>query len=292
MTDSKEILMIVITAASGKLGRAVASALSERLPASGIRLLARTPAKLEEYAARGASVVAADYDAPASLAGAFSAGDTVLLISSHGVNEVRLRHHRAAIDAAKAAGVGRIVYTSATHPVPDSRFEWAAAHADTEAYLQASGIPWTILRNNSYLSNLDGLLGQARATGQLGFPGIDAKVAYVSHEDVAAAAVGALIGDGHANRTYEIAGQEAVSARELAALLSARSATSIAAVEVPVAAFADQFRAMGLPEWVATGVASFFAALGAGEYAATSDAVEELSGRRSTSAAEYLETAG
>ena len=280
--------MIVITAASGKLGRAVATALSQRVPASQIRLAARTPSKLNDFAALGMEVVAADYNDPASLDAAFAHADTVLLISSDGINEDRTRHHRAAIDAAKAAGVGRIVYTSATNPTRDSRFEWAGAHVDTEAYLKASGVPWTILRDNWSYANLDALVSQAKGTGQLAFPGIDAKVAYVSHEDVAAAAVGALLGEGHANKVYEISGREAVSARELAVLMSEQTGRAIEAVDVPLQAFADQFRAMGLPEWVVTGLTSFFATIGGGEYARTSDAVEQLSGRPSTSPGDYL----
>ncbi|MBS7535827.1 SDR family oxidoreductase [Ancylobacter sonchi] len=280
--------MIVITAASGKLGTALADAFKAKGLAGQVRLAVRSPDKLAARKAEGFEVVAADYDDPASLKAAFAGAETVVLISGAGTNDIRTVQHHHVIEAAKAAGVTRIVYTSATNPVSASLFDWAKAHEATEAELKASGLAWTILRDNSYFSNNDPLFANAKASGVLPFPGIDAKVAYVSHEDVADSIVGAVTGTGHAGKVYEIAGGEAWSAVELAALLSELTGKEIKALDVPVSAFEDQFRAMGLPEWVATGVGSFYAALGAGEYAATSGDVALLAGRPSTSARAYL----
>lgn len=280
--------MIVITAASGKLGSLVADLLNEKGLAGSVRLAARSPEKLSARKAQGFEVAAADYEDPASLKAAFESADTVLLISSEGPNEVRIAHHHNAIEAAKAAGVTRIVYTSATNPSNSSRFDWAKAHVATEAELKASGVATTILRDNSYFSNNDALFSGARESGVLAFTGIDAKVAYVSHQDVASAIVGALTGAGHDNKTYEISGAEAYSATDLAAILSELTGKKIEALDVPAKAFEDQFRAMGLPEFVVDGLTGFYAALGAGEYAATSNDVELLSGRPSTSARAYL----
>lgn len=279
---------ITISAASGTLGRAVATELQSRGLAKDARLAARNVGKLEEFRAAGFDVVSVDYDDVQSLRSAYAGSDAVLIISSEGVNEKRSRHHRNAIDAAKAAGVKRIVYTSATNPVAESRFEWAGAHADTEAYLQASGIEYIILRDNSYFSNNDSLFVQAKSTGVLAFPGADAKVAYVSHEDVAAAAVAALIRPERESSVFEISGAEAVSARELAEILSEISGKPVVVADVAPQAFHDQFKAMGLPEYLVTGLTSFYATLGAGEYAQTSNDVERLTGRRPTSARDYL----
>ena len=280
--------MIVITAASGKLGAALADAFKAKGLAGQVRLAVRSPEKIADRKAEGFEVAAADYDDPASLAAAFSGAEIAVIISSAGPNEGRIPQHHNAIEAAKAAGVTRIVYTSATNPVGTSRFDWAKAHEATEAELEASGIAYTILRDNSYFSNNDPLFANAKASGVLPFTGIDAKVAYVSHADVADSIVGAVTGSGHENKIYEIAGAEAYSAVELAALLSELTGKEIKALDVPVSAFEEQFRSMGLPEWVATGVGSFYAALGAGEYAATSQDVERLAGRPSTSARDYL----
>lgn len=284
--------MIVITAASGKLGQHVADALAAKGLTANVRLAARSPEKLAAYKAKGFEVVAADYEDPASLNAALQGADTLLLISGVGPNEVRIAQHHNAIEAAKAAGVKRIVYTSATAPSNSSLFDWAKAHVATEAELKASGIAYTILRDNSYFANNDPLFAGAKESGVLAFTGVNAKVAYVSHGDVAAAIVGALTGTGHENKIYEIAGAQAYSAVELAAILSELTGKEIKALDVPLSAFEDQFRAMGLPEFVVAGVTSFYAALGAGEYAATSQDVELLAGRPSTTARAYLASLG
>ena len=280
--------MTVITAASGKLGQTLASAFAAKGLASTVKLAVRSPVKLAAQQAQGFAVVAADYDDLASLKAAFAGEDVAVIISGVGPNEARIAQHHNAIEAAKAAGVKRIVYTSATNPAATSRFDWAKAHVATEAELKASGIAYTILRDNSYFSNNDPLFANAKQSGVLPFTGIAAKVAYVSHEDVADAIVGAVTGTGHENKVYELSGSEAWSAIDLAAILSEVTGKQISALDVPVSAFEDQFRAMGLPEFVATGVGSFYAALGAGEYAATSHDVETLAGRPSTSAKAYL----
>ncbi|THF66430.1 malonic semialdehyde reductase [Pseudothauera nasutitermitis] len=280
-------ITITITAASGKLGQAVAAELAARGLAAHTRLAARTPDKLAAQRAQGFATVAADYDDPASLRAAFAGTDALLLISGMGTNAQRAAQHKAAIDAAKAAGVRHIVYTSTTNPSHGSRFEWSGAHADTEAYLQAAGVPYTILRDNAYFSNNDALFAQAVASGTLAFPDIDAKVGYVAHEDVAAAAAGVLTGPA-TNAVFEISGAQAYSARELAAELSHLAGRPVEAVQVPLQAFTDQFRALGLPEFVVSGVTSFYAALAAGEFALISQDVERLGGRTTTSAREYL----
>lgn len=281
-------MKITITAASGKLGHAVAHELSNRGLTANTRLAARTPEKLSALQTQGFEVVAADYEDAGSVEAALKGAELALIISSEGVNEKRFRHHKTAIDAAKKAGVGRIVYTSATNPTHQSYFEWAGAHEDTETYLKKTGIPYTILRDNAYFSNNDALFEQAIKTGAFAFPNIHAKVAYISHEDVARAIAGAITGSNHENRTYEISGHEAVAAIDLAAILSEITGDDIKAVDVPLQAFSDQFRAMGLPEEIVTGVTSFYATLGAGEYSQTSEDVEQLSGQQSTSAQEYL----
>jgi NAD(P)H dehydrogenase (quinone) len=283
--------MIVITAATGRLGRATAEALEKSgVAPSAVRLAARSPDRLADLAARGFGVAAADYEAADTLEAAFAGAETVLLVSSMGVDADRLRHHRNAIEAARRAGVRRIVYTSATHPSADSKFEWAGAHRLTEALLAESGLAWTILRDNAYAANNAGLYEQARQTGVLALPGIDAKVAYVTHEDVADAAAGALSTSGHEGRVYEITGPEAVDGHRIAAMLGEVFARPVSAVDLPLADFAQGLRAAGLPEFVVTGVTSFHAALAAGEYAEVSGDVERLTGRPAQPLRTYLDT--
>ncbi|HUD43718.1 MAG TPA: NAD(P)H-binding protein [Dokdonella sp.] len=283
--------MIVITAASGRLGRATAEALEARgVAPSQVRLAARSPDRLADLAARGFGIAAADYERADMLEAAFAGAKTVLLISSMGIDADRLRHHRQAIEAAQRTGVERIVYTSATHPSADSRFEWAGAHRLTEALLAESGLAWTILRDNAYAANNAGAYLQARRSGVLALPGIDAPVAYVTHEDVAAAAAAALTAPGHEGRIYEITGPEALDGHRIAAMLGDVFGRSITAADLPLADFAQGLRAAGLPEFVVTGVTSFQAALAAGEYAAVSDDVARLTGRPAQPLRTYLDT--
>jgi NAD(P)H dehydrogenase (quinone) len=283
-------MMIVISAAGGRLGTALADELVYRGKASGVRLATRSPEKLGHRVAQGFEVVRADYEDPASLEAAYAGADIVLVISGEGANETRIAQHRNAFEAAKAAGAGRIAYTSTVNPTSVSRFGWAKAHEASEGWLTASGVPYTILRDNSYYANIAALLTQARESGTLPFPGVAAKVAYVDHGDVAGALAGALLGDGHADKIYEISGAQAYSAIDLAALLTEAAGRGVTAVDAPLAAFEENFRAMGWPDFVVEGVAGYFAAMGAGEYSATSPDVERLSGRPSIAAREYMKT--
>ena len=127
--------MIVVTGAAGKLGRLVADELAKRTNPGRVRLASRDPAKIADLAARGFNTMRADFDDPASLDAAFAGAETVLVVSGDAPNEVRIRQHRAAIDAASKAGVARIVYTSFTNPAAQSLFPFAWIHADTERYL-------------------------------------------------------------------------------------------------------------------------------------------------------------
>jgi len=280
--------MFVISAASGNLGRTVANALKAFVNPSEIRLAARSPDKLSDLKAQGFDVVRADYEDTDSLATAFAGAKAVLIISSMGPNEVRVAHHKAAIDAAKAARVGLLVYTSAANPTSKSKFEWAPAHEQTEAYLKACGLPYVILRDSSYAANIDGFIAQALESGTLALPGAATKVAYVTHEDIAAAAAAALTGKAQANATYELTGPDGVSAFDLADHLSKLAGKPIKAVDLSLPDLSAFLGSVGLPPFVVAGVTSFFAAAAAGEYAAPSKDIEKLTGRAAQSMNDYL----
>jgi NAD(P)H dehydrogenase (quinone) len=282
--------MIVVTAASGKLGRAVAEELGKRVPASEIKLGARTPAKLEFWKSRGFDVVRADYDDPATLNAAFAGAEVVLLISSDGPNDARIRHHKNAIDAAKRTGVKRLAYTSFVNPTLRSKFIWAIAHAETEPYLKASGIPYTILRDNQYASNLDGLIAKAKETGTFALPGATGKVAYVTHGDVAACAAAVLTQRGHEYKTYELTGPEALDGFQIAAVISEASGREIKTVDLSPEIAAAALRAAGLPEFAVEGIMSMYAAAKAGEYATVTHDVKLLSGRPATSVRSHIKS--
>lgn len=271
--------MIVVTGANGKLGRLVAAELERKVKPSGVVLGSRDPSKLADFSAKGFKPLRADFEDAASLETAFAGAKTVLIISGDAPVEVRIRQHRAAIDAAKKVGVGRVVYTSFTNPSEKSLFPFGAIHGDTEAYLKASGIPYTILRNNQYAENLSNGLAHAKQTGVLAQPGATGKVAYITRADIAAAIAGALTQDGHIGKTYEITGPEAADLFQIAAALSAGLGKPVQAADADPKEFEKLFSSMGMPPFMVQALLGIFAAAAAGEMANVSQDAARLAGR-------------
>jgi NAD(P)H dehydrogenase (quinone) len=280
--------MIVVTAASGRLGRAVAAEIQTRMKPGDVTLAARSPDKIADLAAHGFATVRADYTDRASLVKAFTGADLVLLISGVSAAEQRIQEHRTAIDAAQAARVRRIVYTSYANPTPASLFPFAAIHGDTETYLQASGVPYTILRNRPYAANLDGALMQSKTSDLLASPSADAKVAYITHADAAAAAVGALLGDGHEGKTYEITGPEAVTLHEIGAALSAARGKHVHVAKSALADLRAYYQSLKLPPFLVEALVGSSAATAAGEYQHVTGDARALAGRQTQPMREYV----
>ena len=183
-----------ITGASGRLGRLAAEWLRDRVDPSEVVLLTRSPASLENFAARGVTVRSCDFTDRTSLGAAFTGVDRALLVSMD-ANGARLDPQRAAIGAARAAGVQLIAYTSVTHPTPDNPEVVVPDHLGTEEHLRASAVNWIMPRHNAYADlQIDGLRHAAQ-TGQFVTNMGDGRVAYVTRADCAAAAVGALLSD-------------------------------------------------------------------------------------------------
>ncbi len=278
--------MITITGANGKLGRLVAQALGDRGSPSRVRLGTRDPGKLGDLAGKGFKTVAASFDQPESLVAAFDGAETVLIISGDGPNDARIRQHRAAVDAAKKAGVGRLVYTSFTNATPKSLFTFAAIHADTEAYLKASGVPFTILRNNQYAENVT--TQAAKDTGALALPGVCGKVAHISRADIAAATAAALTGEGHAGKTYDLTGPEALDLLQVAAILSQTLKKTVTVFDLAPSDYAKVLAQRGLPPFVVEALVGLRQATGAGEYADVTDHAARLAGRPIEPLSSYL----
>ena len=271
--------MLVITGANGKLGRLIAEETAKRVPVSTVTLATRDPAKIADLGARGFKTARADFDDAASLTAAFKGAKAVVIISGDTPNDVRIRQHRAAVDAAKAVGVGRIVYTSFVSPGEKSLFPFSAIHSDTEAYIKASGVPFTILRDNQYAENLTNVVAGAKQSGTLAQPGARGKVAYITRADTAAAIAGALTQDGHAGKIYDLTGPEALDAFEIAAVLGQSLGKAVTAVDADPADFAKVFAAHGLPPFLIEALLGLYAAAGAGECANVSGDAAKLAGR-------------
>jgi NAD(P)H dehydrogenase (quinone) len=211
-------MTIAVTAATGQLGRLVIAKLKAKTPAKEIVALARNPAKAADL---GVAVREADYSKPETLAKALAGVDTLLLISSSEIGQ-RAAQHRNVIEAAKKAGVKRIVYTSLLR-ADSTPLSLGAEHKATEADLRASGVPFTILRNGWYTENYTGSVGGALAGGAFIGASGEGKISAAARADYADAAVAALTSEGHAGRTYELAGDEAFTLKDLAAEISRQS---------------------------------------------------------------------
>lgn len=241
--------MIVITGASGQLGRLVIEALLHKLPASEIVAAVRTPEKVSDLAARGVQIRQADYNQPATLDAAFRGADKLLLISSSEVGQ-RVPQHRAVIDAAKRAGVKLLAYTSLLH-ADVSPLGLAAEHQKTEALLRASGLPHVLLRNGWYSENYAAGVPAALAHGVLLGSAGAGRIASAARADYAEAAAAVLTRDDQAGRIYELAGDTAYTLTELAAEISAQSGKEIAYKDLPEADYKAILLGAGLPEGLA-----------------------------------------
>ncbi|UCV05558.1 SDR family oxidoreductase [Dechloromonas denitrificans] len=242
--------MIVVTGASGQLGRLVIAALLQKVPAGEIVAAVRNPAKVADLAARGVQVRQADYDQPASLVAAFKGADKLLLISASEVGR-RVPQHRAVIDAAKAAGVGLLAYTSILH-ADTSPLPLAAEHQETEALIRASGLPAVILRNSWYTENyLAGIPAALQYGVLLGSAGAG-RIASAARADYAEAAAAVLTTDDQAGRIYELAGDESYTLAELAGEITQQSGKAVAYQDLPESEFKAALLGAGLPEALAT----------------------------------------
>jgi NAD(P)H dehydrogenase (quinone) len=266
--------MYVITGVTGKLGRAAIEDLLTRVPATEVAALARDPRKAADLAERGVDVRQGDYEDPASLRTAFSGADVLLFVSSPDVTPgARPRQHGNVIDAAVAAGVGRVVYTSAIGA--DDGPSFLADHTVTEKLLRDSGLTHTLLRNTFYTDVFvnPGLSAAVEAGELLGADG-GQPIASATIADLALAASIVVTGDGHAGQVYELRGLPWTWA-ELAQTLSEVSGKPVA------------YRAVSVDE---LGPAGFVHPLiASGLFAEPTDDLEKLIGRAPTGLREVVE---
>jgi len=212
-------MSIVVVGATGQLGRIVVEGLlAKGVPAGDVVAAGRNQDKLAELQALGVRTASVDYAQPETIGAALSAGDTVLLISGSEVGQ-RVAQHTNVIEAAKAAGVARIVYTSAPQATT-SALILAPEHKATEELIVASGIPYTFLRNGWYNENYVGTVEQARGTGVVLASVGDGKVASANRSDYAEAAVAVLTEQGHEGKVYELSGDTAWDHSHLAAVVA------------------------------------------------------------------------
>jgi NAD(P)H dehydrogenase (quinone) len=236
---------LIVTGATGQLGRLVVEALLERGTApDAITATGRAVDRLGDLADRGVRTAAFDFDAPAD--GVIGAGDVVLLVSGNEVGR-RVDQHQGVVDAAVRAGAARIVYTSALS-ADDTPLILAPEHAATEAAIRASGLPFTFLRNGWYSENYRPAFEQARRSGSILGSAHTGRVSAAPRADFAAAAAAVLAGPGHENAVYELGGDSAFTMDELAGMAGRALGTDVAYKDVDAVEHERLLREAGVDE--------------------------------------------
>jgi NAD(P)H dehydrogenase (quinone) len=281
--------MIVITGATGQLGALIVASLLERVPAEEVGVSVRDPARAADLAERGVRVRRGDFSEAESLADAFEGATQVLIVSANEIGGNAVDAHVAAIDAARAAGAERILYTSHQGAGADSPFAPMRDHAATEEYLAAAGTPFTSLRNGFYATTVPFLLGQALATGEIVAPA-DGPVSWTTHADLAEAAAIILADPGRFDGpTPPLTALEAFGLEDVADILSKLTGRTIRRTVADDSGWAAGLAAHGAPEVLATMMLGMFRAARQGEFSATSPTLSDLLGRPATALSSFLE---
>ncbi len=282
--------MIIVTGATGQLGRAIVERLVVRVPANEVGVSVRDPEKAPSLSQLGVRVRKGDFANPESLAHAFEGARQVLIVSSNAAayGGDPLAQHRAAIAAARAAGARRIVYTSHMAASASSKFAPARDHAATEEMLHQSGIAWTSLRHGFYATSGIAMMGDALKTGLLECPA-DGKVSWTAHADLAEAAAAILAVEGrYDGPTPPLTGFEALDFADLAQTASELLGRAVQRKVISDDDFRSRAAARGTPPAFAEFALGYYRASRDGEFSAVDSTLEQLLGRRPRSAREML----
>ena len=282
--------MIVVTGATGKLGRHVIAGLLEKVPAAEIIAAVRTPEKAADLAALGVQVREADYTKPETLPSALAGADKVLLISGSDLGADRAAQHKNVIEAAKSAGVKLLAYTSILH-ADSSPLMLAAVHQKTEQNIRDSGLPFVFLRNGWYFENQTAMLGPAVEHGIIMGCAGEGRFASAAIADYAAAAVAALTGDGQENKIYELAGDFPYTLAEMAAEVSKQSGKPVTYNNLSLQDYQNALVGFGLPAALAEFLVDADQGASKGELDDTSHTLHTLIGRPTGSLADAVAVA-
>ncbi|CAK4868605.1 unnamed protein product [Aphanomyces euteiches] len=273
-------MKILVTGVTGKLGSIVIESLLENVPAGDLAVSVRSPEKAESLRARGVDVRHGDFDLPETLDKAFAGIDRLLIVSTDGDNETRIRQHAAAVSAAQRANVGFIAYTSLGNASENPIF-LAPVHRATEEAIKNTGIPYSFLRNNWYLENetssIQAVLGGAPWLTSAG----SGKVGWATRRDYAQAAAAVLTGKGHENTIYELSGKLATQ-EELVSILAGVLGREVSVQQVDDATYASIMSGAGVPEPVVPFLVGIQSAIREGALEVESNDFQKLLGRPTT----------
>lgn len=272
--------MILITGATGTIGRHLVRMLTQAK--TPFRALVRDEAKGESL---GCEFTVGDFDDPPSIAAAFRGIDRLLLNSSGALpvagRQPMIRQQATAIEAARAAGMSRIVKVSAWRPRPEAKLS-VGAHWEIEQHLKSSGVPWSLLRPTGYMQNFFTGEGGFSTGGAVSGPYGEGRVAYIDANDIAACAAVLLTSSRGAGRAYDLTGPEALTHEEIAAKLGIPFRD-----QSPDEASA-QLRTQGLPDWFVDDLLLLYADIASGGLSEMTTAVEDLTGRSPRTFDEFL----
>ncbi len=273
--------VIAITGATGGLGGRVARLLAAE--GLALRLVVRDPARAPDLP--GTEVARAQYRDGEAMRAALDGAETLYLVSG-GESADRVAEHRSAIDAAVAAGVGRIVYTSFVAAAADATFTFARDHFHTEEHIRAAGVAYTFARSSLYLDYVPVFCGE---DGLIRGPAGDGRAGWVARDDIADTTAAILSGEGHDGETYDVTGPASLSMAEVAAELQRATGRPIR-YEAETLEQARASRASsGAPDWEIEGWVTSYAAIATGELDLVSDTVARVAGHEPQTLAHWLE---
>jgi uncharacterized protein YbjT (DUF2867 family) len=273
--------LIALTGSTGVVGGLVAERLADQ--GANLRLIVREPLKAPPI--NGVDIASAsDYSATEEMTEALKGTDTLFLVSAR-EDENRLLQHYSAIDAAVAAGVQRIVYTSFCGAAPDATFTLARDHFATEKAIESSGLDFVFMRQNMYLDYMPFL---ADKNGIIRGPASDGRFVPVARTDVADVAVRLLTDDSRDGETFNISGRERVSMRHVAARLTALTGKHVEYVQETVEAAYESRAVFGAPDWEVAGWVTSYEAIAAGELDLETESVKNLTGHEPQNLDEFI----
>lgn len=281
--------MILVTGATGNLGKATVEFLSKKIPAKEIAVLVRDENKANDLKALGVDIRIGDYHDKDSLVKAFQGIEKVFLISSNDLED-RFGQQQRAIDAAKEAGVKHILYTGVSmRNIENSALKpFMGVHFETERYILDSGLTYTFLRDNLYADVLPMFVGENVFETGINFPAGNGRVPYTLRKEMAEAFANVLSSEGHENKTYEISNVESYSYQDVAEVLSAHTGKNVAYHSISSEEFSKAMADAGVPESVIGFSLGFATATKDGDFDIPNTHLEQLLGRKPSSLNQFI----
>lgn len=281
--------MILVTGATGNLGKATVEFLVKKIPANEVAVLVRDESKAADLKKLGVDVRVGNYHDKDSLVKAFQGVEKVLLISSSDIQD-RLGQQKRAVDAAKEAGVKHILYTGVSMQNLESSAlkPFMGVHFDTEKYILDSGLTYTFLRDNLYADVIPVFVGNQAVETGINFPAGNGRVPYTLRTEMAEAFANVLTTAGHENKTYEISNVESYSYQDVADALSTHSGKTVAYNDVSVEDFSKALSEAGVPEEMIGFSLGFATATKDGDFDVPNTHLEQLLGRKPSSLDQFI----